>query len=251
MKKSKDIFLGLLAISLIFSSIILLYDNNKDELQMKKKIETLRANANISIDTVPISESNKDETEGEINWQYLKELNPDIIGWIVIPGTNINYPLLKGKTNQYYERRMYDKSGNKYGSIYMDYRNDEVGIAPNTIIYGHNTTNHLMFADLTNYLAPGFLEMHPYLYIYTESKTIKGQILLAYATQEYEENIYLIDVDIKQYMDMVKKDIKKEESQGEIIEFKGRGNLITLSTCSFAYRFDNPKQRIIVHATII
>ena len=86
-----------------------------------------------------------DETEekNHINWQELNEINSDIIAWIEIENTNINYPILRD-SNSYYLNHSYDKKYNKNGSIFTTNTNPFVDVE--TIIYGHNMKNGTMFS---------------------------------------------------------------------------------------------------------
>ena len=100
--------------------------------------------------TIPIS----------VDFEALKKANDDIVGWIYCPDTPINYPVVKSKDNTQYLRA--DLNG-KYlvsGTIFADYRNKDIGIDSNYIIYGHNMKNGTMFSDLKKYLDSDLREAH-------------------------------------------------------------------------------------------
>ncbi|MBQ3100087.1 MAG: class B sortase, partial [Clostridia bacterium] len=80
----------------------------------------------------------------------LQQINPDICGWINIPGTqNINYPIVQGTDNDYYLTREFKGGYLAAGSIFLDYRCDrDFNANHNTVIYGHNMQNGLMFSEL-------------------------------------------------------------------------------------------------------
>jgi sortase B len=113
------------------------------------------------------------ETEGyilalsSVDFDALEQINPDIIGWILIPDTQINYPILQGSDNDYYLKHLYNKEALSVGSIFMDYRSVADFSGFNTIIYGHRMRNGSMFAGLKNFLKAEFFKEHPYIYIAT------------------------------------------------------------------------------------
>ena len=96
-----------------------------------------------------------------IDFDALKQENNDIIGWIYCPDTPINYPVVKGNDNNQYLRA--DLKG-KYlvsGTIFADYRNNEVGEDKNYIVYGHNMKNSTMFGTLVKYKDQTYYDTHP------------------------------------------------------------------------------------------
>lgn len=101
-----------------------------------------------------------------MNFEELKRINPDIVGWIMIPDTNIDYPIVKGSDNQYYLTHTYGKQKNYMGSIFMDYRQDFSML--NVFIYGHNVVDGFMFRDLEKYKEQQFYDSHSTVYLYKE-----------------------------------------------------------------------------------
>lgn len=85
-----------------------------------------------------VVETNPTTEETTINWQHLKSINNDIIGWIEVQNTKINYPILKDD-NLFYLKHSYDKKYNSNGSIFTT--NINPFIDEETIIYGHNMKN--------------------------------------------------------------------------------------------------------------
>ena len=112
------------------------------------------------------------ETEDQTETKQLKILpeyeqiyaeNSDLVGWLEIDGTVINYPVLQSDTeqdSQFYLTHSFAKKKDKNGSLFMDYRNDFVDRDTNIIIYGHNMKNGAMFGSLKKYLEKGYLEQH-------------------------------------------------------------------------------------------
>ena len=137
----------ILGILLIFIFIIVfsscLYLLLKDYFELKENNEATEELIEDVIQENPVTE------ELSIDWEHLKSINPDIIGWIEIKDTKINYPILQDNNSLFYLKHSYDKRYNSNGSIFTTNTNpftDE-----ETILYGHNMKNGSMFADLHKY----------------------------------------------------------------------------------------------------
>ena len=107
--KKKTVIIGMMifTIILITSSYYLM----KDLLETK---ETYDSNIEL-IDDVIVKEDNQEE---KIDWEKLEIINKDIIGWIKIEDTNINYPILKDNDSLYYLKHTFEKNYNRNGSIF-------------------------------------------------------------------------------------------------------------------------------------
>ncbi|MSS64711.1 class B sortase [Velocimicrobium porci] len=115
-----------------------------------------------------------------LNFTSLQKINSDIIGWIMIPDTDISYPLLQGTDNNYYLKHMYNKEPGNVGSIFIDYHLSSDLSNYNTIIYGHRMKNGSMFAPLKYYLDASYGKSHPYVYISTPAGVYLYTIYSAY-----------------------------------------------------------------------
>ena len=83
--------------------------------------------------------------------------NSDLVGWITVPGTRIDYPVMQTKDNpNFYLKHAFDKSYSSYGVPYMQ-ENCDVGISDNLVLYGHHMNNGSMFSDLCKYESEDFL----------------------------------------------------------------------------------------------
>ena len=148
-----------------FAKIILWY---KDSLTTEEKINEL----NDKTDIVEVKDSEKTQiVNAELSenidksnpyWDYikmnlmdvsfdkLKQENPDVVGWIKVNGTNINYPFLQTKNNTDYLKKDFNKKYNSAGWVFLDYRNDIKNFSKNTIIYAHGRVDGTMFGSLKN-----------------------------------------------------------------------------------------------------
>lgn len=73
----------------------------------------------------------------EVDFAALREINPDIVAWIYIEGTKINYPIVQGEENSYYLKHLFSGEWNGSGCIFLDFRNDASFADRHSIIYGH------------------------------------------------------------------------------------------------------------------
>jgi sortase B len=123
----------------------------------------------------------------------LAEINPDFIGWIVLPGTTIDYPVVRGPDNALYLRTTFGGGTNPAGAIFMDYRCAEGFDAPVGLIYGHNMRDGSMFSQLTEYLDREFMENHRKIIVLTaDGERLVYHIFEARRTDAWDD-VYTFD----------------------------------------------------------
>ena len=115
-----------------------------------------------------------------MDFAALREVNSDVLGWILIPNTVISYPLVQGDDNQYYLKHTWKKWTSAVGAIFLEYQNSPDFSDFNTIIYGHRMNNGSMFASLKNYKKQSYWAAHPYVYITDDNGSHKYEIFVAY-----------------------------------------------------------------------
>lgn len=170
--------------------------------------------------------------ESPIDFAALQEINPDVIGWIVMDGTNIDYPIVQGRDNDSYLTTTYTGKANSSGAIFMDYRNMPDFTDANTIVYGHKMKNRTMFHDLSEYKSQEFFEDHPAFRIYTPNGEYRCEVFAAYVTSAVSES-YALDFDGKanfvQYLNMaIEHSLIKTGTT-----LYSTDKIVTLSTCDY------------------
>lgn len=239
-KKSKHTKHKINYIQIIFIIIFILsicgiiyyfYSTNKEK-QEYKELEN-----NIEIDEEQVTEQ---RTERMLQVEELKKENQDIVGWIEIEGTNINYPVVQGTDNQYYMKHTYNKENSKDGSIFLDKSYDWNIPSSNLLLYGHNNKNGTMFQNLLKYKDESFYREHPNIRFTTISDDCQYEIISAFLSRVYYQDetdvfryYYFInagdEAEYKSYIEESKKaslyDTGKTAEYGE--------QLLTLSTCSY------------------
>lgn len=168
-----------------------------------------------------------------VDFDGLIAKNPDVVGWIYSEGTQINYPVLRGESNDTYLHNMINGEYNSAGSIFMDFRNNPDLTDFNTIIYGHHMKNGSMFASLHQYVKQDFYDEHKYMWYLTPDHIYRLDVLAGYVG-DAEAEIYTIFTnkdELNSYLSFAESsstftpDQKAEEING----------IIALSTCSYEY----------------
>ena len=93
----------------------------------------------------------------QLDWDALRAINPDVVGWIVVPDTPISYPIVRGQDNAHYLRHTFSGERNASGAIFMDYRNSADFSDNQIILHGHNMRDGSMFAPLHGWTGDYFI----------------------------------------------------------------------------------------------
>ena len=209
-----------------------------DENQVKEVNETTEE-ANITTQE-NIEETINQQTERILKVQKLQEENSDIVGWLEIEGTSINYPVLQGTDNEYYMSHNYKKQKSKNGSIFLTKDYDWSIPSSNLLIYGHNLNNGTMFQELLKYAKEEFYKEHPIIRFTTNKEDAEYEIISVFKSRVYyktEKNVFRYyffvnansEAEYNEFVQNAKKaslyDIDKTAKFGD--------QLITLSTCSY------------------
>lgn len=180
-----------------------------------------------------------------------EEVNGDIYAWIYIPDTVIDYPVLQHPTdNSYYLNYNIDGSKGYPGCIYTENYNKKDFTDPNTVMYGHNMKNGLMFAGLRKFGDNVYFDEHPYVYIYTEDTLLVYEIFAAYESDN-EHILYGHDfTDADAFRDYLNGIFQVRSMNANIREstvVTEDDRILTLSTCIA----DKPDNRYLVQGVLL
>lgn len=180
-----------------------------------------------------------------VDFNGLKRTNPDVVGWLKVNGTNINYPFVQSSDNDYYLTHSFNKSYNGAGWVFLDYRNNSTN-NKNTIIYAHGRSNKTMFGTLKNVLNNGWLNNtnNYVIKISTETENSLWQIFSVYripTTSDYLQTNFNDETEYQNFLDM----IKDRSSHNFDTNVASTDNILTLSTCY------NNSDKMVVHAKLI
>lgn len=242
------IFVGMLLLIALKS---LEKKDNKSIEKINDKVNSLINESNNIVSNDELIETNDPQYVSSYYQNYSKvydellSINEDTIGWITINNTNINYPVVQTKDNDYYLNHAYDKTKNIAGWIFVDYRNNLDNIDKNTIVYGHSgLIGNLMFSSLNKTLDKNWYTNEENLNIYfsIKGKEYTFKIFSIYTidvTSDYLDINFNIDDD---YMNFINK-IKSRSIDNFNVEVTPNDKILTLSTC---YKDDS--KRLVVHA---
>lgn len=238
MKKKKVIikFIMLVCLIVLIYSIYNIIDwhlaNNKTEIIQEEIHEIIEDTSN---------------DKNDIDFKTLKEKNKDIVAYLKVPGTNIDYVVVKGTDNKYYLKHNLYKQSSVAGWIFMDYHNKLDGSDKNIVIYGHNTYNGTMFGTLKNALKKEWYE-NPDNYII--NLVIDGDVLTyqVFSTYTIKAEDYYINTKFKDNNEFNKfvTTLKKRSVYNYNVEVDGEDSILTLSTC-----VTGGKSRMVLHAKLI
>lgn len=176
----------------------------------------------------------------------LKEINKDIVGWVRIDDTNIDYPILAGLDNTDYLMKDYQGQYSPSGSIFLDYRNSRELNDDLFVIYGHNMSRGLMFSDLKKFKNKSFFDNHKTGKLYTESNIYQLTIYTFNLVDANKSIVYKLSQYKNDHNEEVIQTLLDSAIQKREIEDSIHKKLIVLSTCYGVGTYD----RSILLATI-
>ncbi len=185
-------------------------------------------------ETVP-PEAVDDTVWPTVDFESLQAINPDVVAWISIEGTNIDYPVVQGTDNNYYLNRLFDGRENGAGSIFMDYRNTPDIMGKNTVLYGHNLKNSTMFSQITNYKEQSFYDQHPTALLITPERNYKIQFVAGYVTDPNGPAWKMEFASDEEFFLWLENAIAQSTFQSTV-QVTPQDRVITFSTCSHEYR---------------
>ena len=217
------------------------------EYEKLRQEETLSAATEMVIaepETVESTEETVIYCDPVYDFGQLHEQNEDIYAWIVVPGTQVDYPLLQSETDNYYLDYNLDHSKGYPGCIYTNQCNRKDFSDYNTVLYGHNMKNLSMFGSLKKYKTEDFYKDHQFFTIYTSECAYRYQIFAYYDVPETDE-VYTVgfapDETFQKFIDKMKQ--KSYDDTG--VNVTKDDHIMTLSTCS------TTGKRFVVHAVRI
>lgn len=234
MKRLKNVFTIFVAVVFLLIGLYSLVYPFNEYKDLKANDETIK---NIIVSDA--EEGGNGEKEIAIDWEKLLGINENVIAWIYIPDTNVSYPVLQVKNNSEVIRKDLYGNYSKCGCLFVEATTQEPFNTGNTIIYGHNLNNGLMFSQLRYYSSESYMKKHSYVYVFFPDGKIKKYKVFSFEkVNANDKSIYdsgvLTETDLQNYY----KNLNKSN------EYVKESRIITLSTCT-----NNEKNtRYVVHA---
>ncbi|WP_248929231.1 class B sortase [Paenibacillus hamazuiensis] len=193
----------------------------------------------------PINGSNPLPAGPTVNERFerLLAMNSEMIGWIHVDGTQVDYPVLQHKDNDYYLNR--DATGKKsiYGSIFMDYRLDIDQPQRNLVVYGHNMLDGSMFGSLLQFKNKDFFETYRNITFEIKGKRTDWDIFAVYTVDAREDTIDVSYENNQAFLDALNRYRNKSFFSTEVIPQED-DEILTLVTCSN----ETDDTRLVMHA---
>lgn len=232
-QKLKKIIIIILSVILVISiaSIIVLKIFEDKDTEIQQEISQ-------ALDTI---EKEKQITERMEQVKELKKENEDIIGWLEIKDTNVNYPVCQGTDNDYYLTHNYKKEKVAGGSLFLDKDYDFSVPSSNLLIYGHRNKKGIMFEDLLKYKDEEFYKEHPTIRFTTTEDDSEYEIISVFYSRVYyqdEKNVfryyYFINAENEEEYNNFVNNAKQASiyDTGKTAEYGDQ--LLTLSTCEYS-----------------
>lgn len=262
--KWKNVFLFLMIIVFFIMFIMSIKNIGKWLLDSKKTSNQLdKIEEKVTIKTTDEKDTEIIEQEQEIEdndpyWDYikmnlidvdfnnLKDVNPNTVGWIQVNGTNINYPFVQTNDNSFYLNHSFDKSYNKAGWVFLDYRNNKNINDKNTIIYAHGRVDNLMFGSLRKVLTNGWLNNKDnyVIKLSTDKENTLWQVFSVYripTTSDYLKIEFENNDEFKDFLEL----LLNRSAFNFNTSIDKNDKILTLSTCY------NDNDKVVLHAKLI
>ena len=255
--------------AMIVNEVVILPAQNEKRQNEIQNIFYNKPTANTEIQDETEETEETSETEPEeisYNWDALKEINDEIIGWISIDNTVIDYPVLShegdepGTTNPYYLKHNYADQWDSYGSIFTDPTSYGGLDTKNIVLHGHHMNDGSMFGNLTYYgtgFADGsgtpnvnldFYKSAPIVHFNTPEWNADWKIIAVIHTNALESHGEFFNYlagnfsSDEEFLDFVY-DVRERSIIDTDVTVNEDDQLITLSTCT--YEFENFRTAVI------
>lgn len=182
----------------------------------------------------------------QIDFDSLRAVNPEVVGWLTIDGTDIDYPIAQHSDNDYYLHHLFNGEWNSSGCLFMDCHNQSDFSGRHNIIYGHHMDNGTMFQNLMYYKDQSFSEEHPTARLITPDGSYTVEFFAGYVA-DVNSNTWRLDfISDRDFEDWLASALERSLFESTVIP-TATDKIVTLSTCS--YEFYNA--RFVLHGRLI
>lgn len=182
----------------------------------------------------------------EVDFSDLEKENQEVVAWVFVNGTNINYPVVKHSDNEYYLNHSFYGSKNEAGWVFMDYRNQIRDFDKNTILYAHGRKNGSMFGSLKNILKSNWYQNsnNYVIKLSTKYENSLWQVFSVYhipTTSDYIQVHFSDQYQFSSFLELISKRSYYDFQTG----VRETDKVLTLSTCF------NDHEKVVMHAKLI
>ncbi len=173
-----------------------------------------------------------------VDWDALKAVNGDVVGWVQIPNTTVSFPVYQGADNDAYLHTNAEGNYSLGGQVFMDYENSSSGLVDNqTIIYGHHLRNGAMFKPVADMDTQGMLDSVSTVWYVTPQANYELEPLFVYKTTGDDETVreftFSTDEEWRTYLNgLLAKAVTKTANAATAIT--KANHVLTLCTCNYS-----------------
>ncbi len=247
-KVRKSVFLTALVALIVSASVVLNFffgiQQNKNLYNSLETLKTEKPTADIEYPDGYLEQ-----------FGLLYQENEDVVGWIEIEDTQINYPVVQTSDNDFYLTHNFYKKKERHGTPFMDYRNSYDQLNFNTVLHGHNMkSDNQMFSDLENYYkgsnAITYYRKHPLISFDTVYEEMDWKIFAVFtcSVNSNDENYFdyynVLNLTTNEMFEEFISGVRARSIFNIPVDVKATDNILTLSTCYYEY----DDQRLVVMA---
>ncbi len=182
-----------------------------------------------------------------VDFEKLREINPEVIGWLYCPDTKIDFPICRAEDNKYYISHNYARESSSFGSIFADCLNRPDWSDSNYVLYGHHLTDGSMFATLDKWYLQEWFDEHPTMWILTPEQDYRVELFSSYYISALDRAYTIFQgpsEEFNEYLQYVKENSAVVRDD---VELDGDAKYVMLSTCAYVFALS----RSVVHGKMI
>lgn len=240
MKKSTILLIIIMVCLILVGSIFLINRNSNSTKEYNNVVNEV---ISTSQETHLIKKETKLEDIITFDYEKMKKLNSEAVGYIYLADSNISYPIVKHSDNDYYLNHDYTGNYNANGAIFVEesllYGMDE----KNCILYGHNMKSGAMFSDLNNFSDEKYALSHQHFIVYNKNTPYLYKVISTFISEATDLNTYALGFNNDaEFVSWAESIIKRSDHKFEESVILENDSTITLSTCTSS----GSKRRIVV-----
>lgn len=174
----------------------------------------------------------KPTSSADTSFEQLRQINPEVFGWLVVEGTPIDYPLVQAQDNAKYVNTDVKGNFSLAGSIFLDCRNHSSFTDVNHVLYGHHMQKEAMFGSLKGFSEKAFFEAHPHGKLFYDNAWHELSFFAFVQADAYDPVLFNTALSgtegRQQYLDYV----KEKATQFRQLPFAADASYVALSTCT-------------------
>ena len=213
------------------------YEDLRQFVRVPTPDPTIQPDTSSSPELTPTPSSGPEPTlppTPKVDFDSLRTVNPEIVAWLSIDGTNIDYPVAQHGDNDYYLHHLFTGEWNSSGCLFMDCNNQTDMSDRHTIIYGHHMDNGSMFQNLMGYKDQSFYDGHPTAQLFMPGGTYTVEFFAGYVTS-VDGDAWQLDFASDAEFGAWIENEKEKSLFGSPVTLTAADRIVTLSTCSYEF----------------